>query len=52
VAGAAVYFRDATAAETMAALTVDSTEGGCEPLLARVRTPALEKQQANPYRRG
>jgi MFS superfamily sulfate permease-like transporter len=48
----AVFYLDATAAETIAGLTVDLRERGCELLLARVRTPVLSDLAANPYHEG
>jgi high affinity sulfate transporter 1 len=48
----AVFYLDATAAETMAGLTVDLRERGCELLLARVRTPVMSDLAANPYHQG
>jgi SulP family sulfate permease len=47
-----VFYLDATAAETMAGLTIELRERGCELLLARVRTPVLAALRANPYRAG
>jgi len=48
----AVFYLDATAADTMAGLTVDLRKRGCELLLARVRTPVLSDLVANPYHEG
>jgi MFS superfamily sulfate permease-like transporter len=48
----AISYLDATAAETLAELTVNLRERGCQLLLARVRTPVLEALRANPYRQG
>jgi SulP family sulfate permease len=47
-----VYYLDATAAETMADLTVELRERGCEVLLARARGRVLAALRANPYREG
>jgi hypothetical protein len=47
-----VSYLDATAAETMAELTVDLRERCCELLLARARTPVLAALRTNPYRQG
>jgi hypothetical protein len=47
-----VFYLDATAAETMAVLTADLREHGCELLLARIQTPVLATMRANPYRQG
>jgi MFS superfamily sulfate permease-like transporter len=48
----AVFYLDATAAETIAELTVGLRARGCEVLLARVREPVLATLRANPYREG
>jgi SulP family sulfate permease len=48
----AVFYLDATAAETMAAVTVELRGRGCELLLARVRKPVLADLAANPYHEG
>jgi sulfate permease, SulP family len=45
----AVFYLDATAAQTMAELTADLRRRGCELLLARVRGPVLATLRANPY---
>jgi SulP family sulfate permease len=48
----AVFYLDATAAQTMADLTVDLRERGCELLLARVHGPVSATLRANAYRGG
>jgi SulP family sulfate permease len=48
----AMSYLDATAAETIAQLTVDLRGRGCELLLARVRPPVLAALRANPYGQG
>jgi SulP family sulfate permease len=48
----AVFYLDATAAETMAAVTVELRGRGCELLLARVRKPVSADLAANPYHEG
>jgi SulP family sulfate permease len=48
----AVFYLDATAAQTMAELTADLRTRGCELLLARAREPVLATLRANPYRDG
>jgi high affinity sulfate transporter 1 len=48
----AVFYLDATAAETMAELITALRGRGCELLLARVREPVLATLRANPYREG
>jgi sulfate permease, SulP family len=48
----AVFYVDASAAEKMAALTLDLRRHGCELLLTRVRTPVLTTLQNNPYHDG
>jgi high affinity sulfate transporter 1 len=47
-----VPYLDATAAETIAGLTIELRERGCEVLLARVRAPVLAALRTNPYREG
>jgi MFS superfamily sulfate permease-like transporter len=48
----AVFYLDATAAETLAELTAELRARGCEMLLARARGPVLTTLRANPYRDG
>jgi MFS superfamily sulfate permease-like transporter len=47
-----VFYLDATAAETLADLTLDLRERGCRLLLARARPPVLATLRGNPYRDG
>ena len=47
-----VFYLDASAADTMAELTLELRERGCELLLARVRAPVLATLRANPYHEG
>ncbi|WP_433257720.1 SulP family inorganic anion transporter [Streptosporangium sp. CA-135522] len=49
---AAVFYVDATAADTLAQLTADLQALGCRLALARVRGPALTVLRANPYHEG
>jgi MFS superfamily sulfate permease-like transporter len=48
----AVFYLDASAAEKIAAITLDLRRHGCELLLARVRTSVLTTLQDNPYHDG
>ncbi len=48
----AVFYVDATAADTMAQLTADLDALGCRIALARVRGPVLAVLRANPYHDG
>lgn len=48
----AVFYVDATAADTMAQLAADLRELGCRIALARVRGPVLAVLRANPYHDG
>ncbi|MEV2270998.1 SulP family inorganic anion transporter [Nonomuraea africana] len=48
----AVFYFDATAAETLARLTVDLQGLGCRFVLARVPEPVLAVLRANPYHDG